>query len=80
VSLAQFGLFLIAIASSFSLDSFAPLVAYFFILAGLGAAAGFVRCGDVNRNLLPCTFLYIIYFQARALAFFDVMRMRLVSR
>jgi glycosyltransferase involved in cell wall biosynthesis len=80
VSLAQFGLFLIAIAWALSLGSCGPLVAYLFVLVGIGAAAGFARCGEVNPNFLPCTFLYILYFQARALSFFDVMRMKLVGR
>ena len=78
-SLAQFGVMIISLALAITYADLLFLLIYASFMVGLCGGSAFYRCGRINITLLACTFLYLVYFLARGIAFFDVVKRALYS-
>jgi len=76
LSLSQLLVLIISTIGALLSNNFKILYFYvlYIILICLGSAA--IRCRNRIRSIVPCTFIYFVYFIARTFAFFDMLAKR----
>ena len=72
LSLAQCGVMLISLVWAIIHVNPMPLFIYISFMGILCGVSAIFRCGGINLFVPGCIFLYVFYFLARSVAFFDV--------